>query len=504
MSNIKYLLIVLNLCCIINLHAQQIAPKARPNVLLIVADDMNWDSPECFGGKTQGLTPNIDKLAGEGMRFWHAYVNISICTPSRSVILSGQYPQNNGAEGFQRIKSETPTLPALLNKRGYLCGIVGKPLRQQELFRWSVTYRWQGTGDEGLWGRDPAVYRKFAKDFFAMAKTSKQPFFLMANSHDPHSPFGGGKATKKYQERVAASKTFTAQEVVLPPLLSELPALKESYADYCTSVRRFDDMVGAVLDELQQSGFAENTIVVFMSDHGMPFPGAKFNCYVDSLRTPLIIKWPSKIKANVIDKTHMISAIDLQPTILDMLGLSAAGTEDGRSFWPLLQGQNQADRAAIFGQFYHIHGADALPMRSVITQKGCYVFNPWSDGKRQFNRLGGAMKAMQEAEKDDPEMAKYIQHMLYRSVEEYFDLTTDPNCRKNLIAEDLSDGQKIELESLRSKLREWMVQIEDPALMAYDSKTTEALETFIQNYRDAAAKDVQALKEYEKEQGYRF
>ena len=121
------------------------------------------------------------------MRFNHAYVNVSICTPSRSVMLTGLYAQNNGVEGFQRIKPGTPTLPALLNEAGYLCGIIGKPLRQQELFRWSVTYRWQGTGDENRWGRDPAIFRRFAKKFFAMARNSNQPFFLMANSHDPHS-----------------------------------------------------------------------------------------------------------------------------------------------------------------------------------------------------------------------------------------------------------------------------------------------------------------------------
>ncbi|MFP6706779.1 MAG: sulfatase-like hydrolase/transferase, partial [Alphaproteobacteria bacterium] len=193
--------------------AQQIAPKKRPNILMIVADDMNWDTPGCFGGAAPGITPNIDRLAGQGMRFNHAYVNVSICTPSRSVMLTGLYAQNNGVEGFQRIKPGTPTLPALLNEAGYLCGIIGKPLRQQELFRWSVTYRWQGTGDENRWGRDPAIFRRFAKKFFAMARNSNQPFFLMANSHDPHSPFGGGRATKPPNERAPATRTFSANEV---------------------------------------------------------------------------------------------------------------------------------------------------------------------------------------------------------------------------------------------------------------------------------------------------
>ena len=102
---------------------------------------MNWDSPGCFGGAAPDITPHIDRLATEGIRFEHAYVNIAVCTPSRSVMLTGLYPHNSGAEGFQRIRSGTPTLPAILTEAGYLCGTVGKPLRQQDVFHWSVNYR---------------------------------------------------------------------------------------------------------------------------------------------------------------------------------------------------------------------------------------------------------------------------------------------------------------------------------------------------------------------------
>ena len=123
---------------------QLVAPKKRPNVLLLVADDMNWDSPGCFGGAAPNITPNIDKLASEGIRFFNAHVNISICTPSRRVMLTGLYPQNNGAKAFQRILPNIKKLPKILNDEGFLCGTIGKPLNQQELFKWSVTYQWKG------------------------------------------------------------------------------------------------------------------------------------------------------------------------------------------------------------------------------------------------------------------------------------------------------------------------------------------------------------------------
>ncbi|WP_455244452.1 sulfatase family protein [Petrachloros mirabilis] len=509
----RHFLTVINaaLCCSAfcnSLSAQQIAPKKLSNVLMIVADDLNWDTPGCFGGAAPDITPNLDRLAAEGMRFRHAYVNVSICTPSRSVILTGLFPPTNGAEGFQRIRPGTPTLPSILNQAGYLCGIVGKPLRQQELFRWSVTYRWQGTGDEDRWGRDPAVYRRFAKDFFAMAKTSKQPFFLMANSHDPHRPFGGGKATRQHDERAEASRTFRPEEVKVPDFLPDLPGVRLDLAAYCTSARRLDDMVGAVLEELAQAGFQDDTIVIFLSDNGMDFPAAKFNCYVDSVRSPFIIRWPGHIKNGAIDHTHMVSAVDLQPTILDALGLPPAKASDGRSFVPLLRGETQSNRDSVYAQFYHIHGGDALPMRSVLTRQSAYVFNPWSNGERRFKRLGGgAFAAMQEAAKTDSAMAKRIRYLMFRTVEEFYDLRADPNCLVNLLGSDRTPtaAQNEEIESLRAQLRAWMVRVKDGALNAFDKrKQKEALESFVQSYRERATKEVEALRPYERANRYRF
>ncbi|MDP6546715.1 MAG: sulfatase [Phycisphaerae bacterium] len=492
--------------------AQQMAPpKKRPNILMIVADDMNWDTPGCFGGAAPKITPNIDSLAAEGIRFSHAYVNASICTPSRSVILTGLFPHNNGVEGFQRIRPGTATLPAILNKAGYLCGIIGKPLRQQELFRWSVTYRWKGVGDEDRWGRDPGVYRRFAGKFFEMARTSGQPFFLMANSHDPHRPFAGGKATRKHDQRVPASRTFRAEEVRVPKFLPDLPAVRKELAAYCTSVRRLDDMVGGVLDELAKAKLVDNTIVIFLSDHGMPFPSAKFNCYVDGMRSPWIIRWPGRIKKAAIDRTHMISAVDLQPTILEAVGLPPTRASDGRSFLPLLHGQTQSNRDCVFTQFYHIHGKDALPMQSVLTREYAYVFNPWSNGKRRFTRLGGAaFGAMQKAAKTDAVMADRIRHLVFRTVEEFYDLRADPNCLVNLL-KDAPDGKmpgdkrREQIDLLRGRLRKWMVRVKAPVLGAFDNRyRPDALEKFMQTYRAKAAREVEALKPYEKANDYRF
>ena len=494
------------------LRAQQVAPTQRPNVLLLVADDMNWDSPGCFGGAAPGITPNIDRPASEGMRFWHAHVNIAICTPSRSVMLTGLYPQHNGAEGFQRIRPDLATLPAILSEAGYLCGTVGKPLRQQELFHWSATYRWQGTGDEDRWGRDPAIYGRFAEAFFRMAKASQQPFFLMASSHDPHAPFAGSDHEQqllgsRHYECAESSRLFRADEVKVPGFLPDLPQVRRALATYCSSVRRLDDMVGMVLRALDDAELAQNTIVIFLSDHGMPFPFAKMNCYVDSTRSPWIIRWPGQIKRGSVDRTHMISAVDLQPTILEALGLPPSRPADGRSFLPLLKGARQEQREFVFTQFNHIHGERPRPMRSVMTTRSIYIFNPWSNGQRQFYDRD---LSFESAARSDAQLARRVRHYKYRTVEEFYDLEADPHCLNNLLADGPSAAQTAEqyddqIALLRSKLREWMLRVKDPAVAAFDQRDSpDAMEQFMSDYTQRAMKEVEALKPYEEATGYIF
>ena len=493
-----------------NVFSQQlVAPKKRPNVLLLVADDMNWDSPGCFGGAAPEITPNIDKLADQGIRFHHAYVNISICTPSRSVMLTGLYPQNNGAQAFQRILPNIQTLPNILNKEGFLCGTIGKPLNQQELFRWSVTYQWQGVGDENEWGRDPNVYKEFCSSFFQMAESSKQPFFLMASSHDPHRPYGGGKNGKEHFERIKSSKTFKSEEVAVPKFIPDLPDTRKEMAAYCTSVRRLDDMVGTILDELKKSEHYDNTIVLFLSDHGMSLPFAKVNCYVQSTKTPLIIRWPGKIAKGSSNKEHMISTVDLMPTILEAVEISNDSPIDGRSFLPLLRGEAQEGRDAIFTQFNHIHGRTPYPMRSIITKEFTYIFNPWSNGKRAYRAApmsGLSFKAMQREAEKNPQVRARVHHLQHRTVEEFYDLRQDPHSLKNILnSKENESGYEEEISKLRKKILEWMIKYKDPALDAYKNRhSPEYLERFLADYTATAKAEKEALVPYEKAKGYRF
>ena len=161
------------------------AAGRRVNVLLLLADDLNYDSLGVTGCKVPGITPNLDRLAAEGMRFEHAHVTVAVCQPSRSALMTGRYPYRNGAMGFEPIRLDVPTLPESLRAAGYLNGIMAKVehLAPIQKFCWDVIVRAEDLGE----GRNPGLYYQQAKAFFDRARGESRPFFLMANSQDPQS-----------------------------------------------------------------------------------------------------------------------------------------------------------------------------------------------------------------------------------------------------------------------------------------------------------------------------
>ena len=265
-------------------------------------------------------------------------------------------------------------------------------------------------------------------------------------------------------------------------------------------------MVGAVLRELDRAGLSENTIVMFLSDHGMAFPGIKANCYPDSTRSPWIIRWPGKVVPGSDDRQHMLSSVDLQPTFLEALGLPPLKNCDGRSFLPVLLGERQANRDHVFTQFFHIHGRETFPMRAVLSREHAYIFNPWSNGQRMFSRHWNGFAAYRELAGSSPAMKRRIKHLLHRSVEEFYALDRDPHCLANLL-EGITppEASSDTIPRFRALLRDYMQRFNDPALPAFDQREDpKALEAFMRTYTARATREKEELRSYEQEKGYRF
>lgn len=442
------------------------AVEPRLNLLLITADDLNYDSVGVYGCKLPGITPNIDRLARQGLRFEHGHVTIAVCQPSRSVMLTGRYPHRNGARGFEAIRDDIPTLTHELHKNGYVNGILGKVdhLAPARKFAWDVSV---GPTELGH-GREPQRYREEVRRFLRLAKERRRPFFLMANSHDPHRPFAGSQQERRVAKKFnrtypKADRTFKPGEVAIPGFLpASLPEVRLEIAEYFASVHRCDQTVGVILEELRSAGLEHNTVVVFLSDHGMALPFAKTNVYLASTKVPWIVRWPGRVSPSTVDAKHFVSALDLMPTMLDIAGVEKPSGMDGRSFVPLLLGQDQAGRDRVLTVFYRTSGRRKYPMRCLQNERFGYIRNAWSDGEQVFrneSQQGRTFRAMREAAKTDVVIAERVTLFQKRVPEELYDFSADPSARQNLVGDP---AYAAVLRRMRQQLSRTLMRVEDP------------------------------------------
>lgn len=434
----------------------------KPNILLITADDMNYNSTGFMGCEVPGITPNLDQLAADGICFKHAHVTVAVCKPSREVLMTGRYAHRNGAPGFYPIDEDCPTLQEQLKEAGYMNGIVGKVNHLAPKHKYCWDYYCDTFNKENDFGRAPEKYYQYTKEFIEQAQKEDRPFYLMANSHDPHRPFAGAaRERSKFGGHIPYDREYDSKEVEVPDFLPDIPDVRKEVAQYYTSVHRCDQTVGKILQALDDCGERDNTLVMFLSDNGMDFPFGKSNCYLNSTKTPWVVRWPGKIKAGQIDEKHMISGIDYMPTILDAVNLPQVPGMDGRSFLSLLQGKSQ-DRESVFTAYYSTAAKREYPMRCFQTKKYGYIYNAWSNQEKKF--VSSAVNdltydAMVEAAKNDEEIAKRVDMFDYRVREEFYDFNNDPDGLNNLI--DDSEYQN-KINEIKTKLLAKMRGSDDP------------------------------------------
>jgi N-sulfoglucosamine sulfohydrolase len=455
----------------------------RPNILLFTIDDLALETLGFFGGR-RGITPNIDRLASQSTVFGRAHVPLAVCQPSRSALMTGLYPHRNGAEGFGPIDDGVPVLNDILKQQDYLTGILSKVehLQPFERFGWDLALYQEDLGQ----GRNPAKYAAAAKDFFERSKDEDRPFFLMANSNDPHRPFFGSKEEKTQftPEELATTATpsavYTADTVKVPGFLPDLPDVRTELAQYESSARRADDTIGAVLAELKEARLDDDTIVVFFSDNGMALPFSKANAYVQSTHTPLMVRWPGVARPGRVDKQHFVCTIDLFPTLALAAGGKLPDDLDGRDLTSLLEGRHQRDRDEIHTVFHETSAKQRFEMRAVSDDRWSYIWNPWSDGVITYKNEsmnGLTWPAMVAAAQTDPEVAARVDMFLHRVPEELYDLRQDPDSLVNLApapGEEPAHSVRSVLRRLRASTEEWMVEKADPLHDRYVAEVPQA------------------------------
>jgi N-sulfoglucosamine sulfohydrolase len=449
----------------------QLGATPRLNILFFTSDDMNFDSSGVCGGPIKDLTPNIDRLAAEGLRFEHAYSTVAVCQPVRQIMQTGLYPHRNGAMGFFPLKSGVRTLNQQLHDAGYLISMFGKINHHQPTALFCAD-----VADDKI-SRHPTQLAEATRKFLRMAREQGRPFFHNVNCYDPHRPFIGIKGPTDLAEGEPPSRWIKPEEVTeVPGFLEDLPEIRRELAGYYTNVRRLDDALGAVLKVLQEEGFADNTLVMFYGgDHGMSFPFAKSNDYENSSRGALMIRWPGVTKPGAVDRNHLVSTLDFTPTLLDAAALPAIPRIDGRSFLPVVKGESLPGWDRVFTFYNAAFGNRWLPMRCVRTKDRSYIWNAWSDGKQTYqteNMAGLTWKAMLAAAAANPAIKARTEFYLHRVPEEFYDLTNDRCERTNLIGDPT---RQAEIESMRQDLLALMRRTDDPFTEAFAHRDNKEL-----------------------------
>lgn len=469
------------------IHANE---DIKPNIVIITVDDMSADSVGIMGCELQGTTPRMNKLAREGLRFNLAHVQVGNCMPGRNVMWSGRYPHNNGVEGFYQVKTaDHPMLSDLMQQGGYFTVIRGKVGHSTPY----VPYNWDLIIDKNQDGsaahiKDADSYGDSTQQAIKAASDVDKPLCLLINISDPHKPF---HAQARNGDTIAdphnPTRVFTDDEVPIPGFLFDDPVVRKELAHYYSSVRRADDCVGKILDAIDASDIQENTVVIFLSDHGMALPFAKTQLYHHSTHTPLFVRWPGKIDENSVDNRHMVSAVDLLPTILDIAGVEHPKDLDGRSFHELLNGKPQDNRHFVVKEYNENAGGSRDPMRAVQSKRFLYIYNPWSNGSRVFATATSSTPTYKRFKKlAETDITFAARHAIYqhRVVEELYDIKADPDCLNNLI-DDEEFGDVLTLH--RRRLLTWMRTTGDPLIEIYrDRDNAEKREAYIQALEQAS------------------
>jgi N-sulfoglucosamine sulfohydrolase len=303
----------------------------RPNIVLIIADDMAWDDCGAFGNP-KVKTPNIDKLARGGMRFDRAFVTASSCSPSRSSLITGRYPHNTDAEELHwPLPAEQVSFVEKLRAAGYWTAAAGKwHLGNPAKRRFDLVREANPSGFQLATGKDAMAPMTAEGSGAAKAgcdqwlptlrqRPKDKPFFLWLAALDPHRDYESG----------AIPAPHRPEDVVVPPYLPDVPEVRKDLALYYDEISRLDHYVGEVLAELDRQGVADNTLILFLSDNGRPFPRCKTTLYDSGIKTPLIARWPGHIKPES-RSSSLVSTIDIAPTILRLAGIEPAPAFQGK------------------------------------------------------------------------------------------------------------------------------------------------------------------------------
>jgi len=465
-------------------------PANVPNIIVIISDDHGRELGSY--GHPIIKTPNIDQLAAQGTLFTNAFATTASCSASRSVILTGLYNHRNAQYGhthdyhhfssYQDIKS----LPVLLRTVGYRTACIGKKhVEPKSVYDFDV----EAPGDT----RNPVKMAETSRKF--IEESGDQPFLLYFATSDPHRGGGLMAGGDLNQQEFGAINRFgntdegyegiketiyDTTNITVPGWLPENSTTKLELSQYYQSVSRVDFGVGHLIEVLKETGNYDNSVIIYMSDHGPAFAGAKTTVYEPGLRTPLIVKMPGQTESRVTDA--MVHWPDITPTLLEIAGVnepvynqhigapsireqfdfpSSHGLH-GRSFLSVLNGADESGFETVYASHTFHEIQMYYPMRVVRDKKYKLIWNIANGLPFPFATdlwASGTWQRMYRQGPDSNYGPRTVQQYIYRDEFELFDIEKDPYEALNL-AYDPAFAEV--LEQYIEKLKEFQIRTSDP------------------------------------------
>ena len=433
------------------LHA---AAADRPNILWISAEDISAATIGCYGGKAH--TPDIDRLAGGGLRFDAAFSAAPVCAPSRSAIITAMMPTTLGSLPM-RCKATPPHhvvgFPRLLRDAGYYCTNNAKT--DYNLDR-SFDAGWNESSGKAHWRNRP---------------DGERPFFAVFNLNVTHESGLFGDKSAEVRRTLPPEARRDVADIVVPPYFPDTPGVRQSLARRLELAAGLDTEVGQLLDQLAADGLADDTIVFFWGDHGEGIPHGKRSLTEHGLRVPLLVHVPERVSARATlpdgqeprgRTDRLVSLMDLGPTVLQLAGIAIPNGMEGRPFL----GPLAAARDVVIAARDRMDSAPGFG-RSVRDQRFRYVRNflPWIDGDdlppyADGVAITGELRTARKAGALPPGASWFARTS--RPADELYDITADAD-ELDSVAHDTRHGA--DLERLRGTLRRWMRETKDTGIL---------------------------------------
>ena len=408
----------------------------KPNIVFILADDCSYWDIGAYGSK-DAITPNIDQLAKDGMKFTKCYQSAPMCSPTRHNLYTGLYPVKTGAyPNHTMVQEGTQSVVQYLQPLGYRVALAGKRhIQPESIFSFEYLTK----------GNEVDAYPKidaFVKD----AKSKEQPFCLFFCSKEPHTPWDKGDAG-----------LFPPDKLTLPPFYVDTEETRENFSRYLAEINYLDWQVGQILDIIEKNGIKENTLVIFASEQGNSFPFAKWTCYDVGVRSAFIARWPGKIKPNSVTNA-LIEYTDVLPTFIEVAGGTPSEILDGKSFLNVLKGDENIHKEFAYSLQTTRginNGSEHYGIRSVVSDRYRYILNltPEVPFKNNITEKETWWNGWKEAAETDEFAASIVKKYQYRPATELYDVVADPYNQNNLAGDP---QYKETVEKLHAKLLSWM------------------------------------------------